>query len=82
MEFCSLWDVYQSLLYGPLGVWLEKVPALLIVILLHLFAMLESPDCHTNHQAGFKHERHTPLLVFDRCQLSVARILMRLLSGL
>jgi hypothetical protein len=55
----------------------QRLPALRVIILLHLCALVQSPLRHANHQTTLKHKRHTALANLARLQLDITRLLVR-----
>lgn len=50
-----------NVLLRPLEVWLQRCPALFVVIGLDFCTLLQTPVCNSDHQTALKHEGHASL---------------------
>lgn len=63
--------------FRPLKPCLQRLPALLIIPLLHFLAFLQSPFCHPNHKTAFEHKCHAFLPNLHRLQLCARSLRVR-----
>lgn len=70
-------NLHPPLTLGPPKPRLQRNPALLVIIPLHLPARLQPPIRHADHEAALKHKRHAPLRDLGGLEIDVAGALVR-----